>query len=203
MDEQGIFATACQHYFARAFAVEPVATPTLVTTPDATAFAAAAAAAAAAAGGGLGESLKQLARENAIQEDLARARARNSDDASQTKIAALTKPDPKTSEIVATTHAPHIDQLILELSTATDPQQAKLKQVSEMLTKTGALTANHRAAQLTLHLGGANGSPQVEYVSATLRSALAKAMLDRFVTELEDDEVADMLLQLLLGGAGA
>ena len=108
MDEQGIFATACQHYFARAFTVEPVTTPTPVTTPDVAAFAAAAAAAAAAAGGGLGANLQQLARENAIQEDLARARARNSDDASQTKIAALTKPDPKTSEIVGdnacTTH---------------------------------------------------------------------------------------------------
>ena len=192
MDEQGIFATACQHYFARAFTVEPVVAPTPVTAPDVTALATAAAAAAAAAGGGLGANLKQLAIENAIQEDLARARARNSDDASQTKIAALTKPDPKTSEIVATTHAPHIDQLISELISAPDPQKVKLKQVNDMLTKTGALTAHHRAAQLTLHLGGANGSPQVEYVSATLRSALAKAMLDRFVSELEDDEVADM-----------
>lgn len=108
MDEQGIFATACQHYFARAFTVAPVVAPTPVTAPDVTALATAAAAAAAAAGGGLGANLKQLAIENAIQEDLARARARNSDDASQTKIAALTKPDPKTSEIVGdnacTTH---------------------------------------------------------------------------------------------------
>jgi hypothetical protein len=46
-------------------------------------------------------------------------------------------------------------------------------------------------AQQVMHVGGANGSKQVEYV-ASLRDTLAKDMQNRFVLHLKEDEIMTM-----------